>query len=296
VTADALIVNDCELRYFSWHCCLQQHKPGTVRGNWQPHEDKIIMQMAAQGSDFATVAAKLPGRTSTLVGRRFHHLTKPMASTRTTKVCKKKKAQDELSSPKKKRPPQVPWTKEEISIVEANLNNALTRKGARELALLLPGRTIKAIVCRAYDIKKAHRHRLLLSTKGNRAPNASADCTAPPVNTANLSKVTNLLGSIAATGLKQEHNGKEDEKETVATKKDIDTHSASPNKNSNASTRFVQQSTLEFVRRTFSPTSDPSKGGSLLHNISSPGTSVPFDISTGTNDMLSDESLGEYDI
>jgi hypothetical protein len=113
-------------------------KPGIVRGNWRPHEDRIILNMVLQGKKWAEIAHTLPGRIGENVRQRFVNVLDP-------------------------RLKQTPWTEAEDRILFEN-QRILGNKWS-EIRKLIPGRSENSIKNRYHNRKNAHLRKMKQKTE-----------------------------------------------------------------------------------------------------------------------------------
>jgi hypothetical protein len=108
-------------------------KPGILRGNWQEHEDQIILHMVSQGKKWAEISSRLPGRIGENVRERYVNVLDP-------------------------RLLKTPWTEEEDRI----LFEAHSKSGNKwsEIRKLIPGRSENNIKNRYHNRKNAHRRKM----------------------------------------------------------------------------------------------------------------------------------------
>jgi hypothetical protein len=100
--------------------------------------------MAKTAPSWAAVAAKLPGRNSTIVGLRYNSLKRRGIPT---------KGQARGKSKNHKKIPKIRWTEEEDEILHSNLEKAKSLEGSMQLQEVLPRRSFRAINHRALNFK-----------------------------------------------------------------------------------------------------------------------------------------------
>jgi hypothetical protein len=118
-------------------------KPGILRGNWQPHEDALIVHMAAQGDKWAEIASRLPGRIGENVRERYVNVLDP-------------------------RLKKTPWTDEEDRILFEN-QRVLGNKWS-EIRKLIPGRSENSIKNRYHNRKNSYLRKMTREVEEHRAP------------------------------------------------------------------------------------------------------------------------------
>ena len=113
-------------------------KPGLKRGQWEPEEDRLILELHERGLKWTEIAQHLPGRVPDHIHQRF---------------------MNSLDPNKKK----TPWTEDEKKV----LYEAQKRLGNKwsEIAKLLPGRSENDAKNRWHNAKMAQRRKLRRLTK-----------------------------------------------------------------------------------------------------------------------------------
>ncbi|CAB9504931.1 Myb-related protein A [Seminavis robusta] len=134
-------------------------KPGLKRGNWDPEEDRLIVQLHAEGLKWTEIAERIPGRVPDHLRQRFMNALDP----------KKKK---------------TPWTQAENKI----LYEAQKRLGNKwsEMSKLIPGRSENDIKNRWHNAKMAQRRKLrrMANHSARRTPLAGQTSLGTPIDSA----------------------------------------------------------------------------------------------------------------
>ena len=139
-------------------------QPGIVRGQWDPAEDQLILNMVSRGFMWRDIAPRLPGRMGeTVRGRYVNHLDPSL---------KKSK-----------------WTKEEDNILFEN-QRKLGNKWS-EIRKLLPGRSDNSIKNRYHNRKTAY-FRKIQKFKKNKARNNFMEASAKAVKEKGVGSVNSL--------------------------------------------------------------------------------------------------------
>jgi hypothetical protein len=112
---------------------LQHLQPGVIQNDWQPHEDRLIMELRLKGLAWAEIARQLPGRRGEKVRDRYVNKLDPSLK-------------------------NTPWTVREDEILFRH-HNMLGNKW-KQIAEFLPGRSQNSIKNRYYNRRNQYQRRL----------------------------------------------------------------------------------------------------------------------------------------
>mmetsp|Transcript_36859 Transcript_36859/g.42444 ORF Transcript_36859/g.42444 Transcript_36859/m.42444 type:complete len:477 (-) Transcript_36859:355-1785(-) len=110
-----------------------QLQPGSIRGNWNPDEDRFVQRMVLEGFKWKEIAHQLPGRVGESIRERYVNFLDP-------------------------RLKKTPWTKEEDDILFQN--QRIVGNKWTEIRKLLPGRSENSIKNRYHNRKNSHLRRI----------------------------------------------------------------------------------------------------------------------------------------